>query len=111
MAQKQAIMVGVVLVFGLIASVFVYQQYAADRSAMPAAEMRVGKPSTATPRTIVPVEKTVPSSIDDISDVIVGEASADASALDAEESDELSEIEAGSESVNSLNESYDDSSF
>lgn len=111
MTQKQAIMVGTVVVLAVVASVFVYRQYAADPSAMPAGKTQADKSVTATPRTIVPVERTVPSSIDDISAAIAGEASADASALDAEEQGELSEIDAESEGVSNLSESYDDNSF
>lgn len=111
MSQKQTIMVGVVVVLAIAASAFVYRQYAVDSSDVPASKTQADKPSTATPRTIVPVERTIPSNIDDISAVIVSEAVVDTTALDAEEQGELSEIDADSESVTSLNESYDDSSF
>lgn len=104
-------MVGTVVVLAAIASVFTYRQYVGDQSGMPAPATQPGKATTASPRTIVPVERTIPSSVDDISSVIISETSADTAALDAEESGELSEIEAESESINSLNESYDDNSF
>lgn len=111
MTQKQAIMVGAVVVVAVGASIFVYQQYAEEQSVTSAPAAQTGKTTTATPRTIIPVEKTVPSSIDDISSAIVSETAVDAAALDAEANGELSEIEADSESINSLNESYDDNSF
>jgi hypothetical protein len=104
-------MVGAVVVVAVVASVSIYRQYAGERSATSVPATQTGKTVTATPRTIVPVEKVVPSSIDDISSVIVSETAADTAALDAEANGELAEIEADSESVNSLNESYDDNSF
>lgn len=58
-----------------------------------------------------PVQNPEPKSIDDITANIEAQAAADGSALDDEESGEMSDIESDSQTINDLGEAYDENSL
>lgn len=108
MTQNQTLGAVVGVAMMLIASVFVYQQYAGNQQD----SMQYGN----APKeniTALEMEKAapVPETVDDVVLSIEAESALDLSALDEEESAALSEVEADNESVINLGTSYDENSY
>lgn len=110
MTRKQ--IAGAVAVVAALGIVFVLTYRQMDSGSRETAGTRVPKTKQSTTAGSPSVQKAeIPSSIDDISRSIVDETSSDLSALDEEADGELSEIEADSQSINSLGESYDENNL
>lgn len=116
MTQKQilSVLIGVI---GLgVLSLFVYGQFVKPISTgfelSDVVSTKDGQSSPSKSEGVATAKEVViPDTIDDISASIESEADADLSALDAEESGAISDIEADSQSVNNLGTSYDENNL
>jgi len=111
MTQKQIVSVFVGVVIVILLGVFVYMQFTSDtRQAQTPNEVRLENAAVPSDSRTVKQEP-VPESIDAITESIFVESSVDTSALDAEAEGEAAEIDADNESVNNLENSYDENNL
>lgn len=109
MTQKQiaSVFVGVVVV--ILLGVFVYKQYSPNTQQQSQADTaKYGNKMTQSDAKKL---EAVPESIDGITESIFVEASADTSALDAEAEGEAAELDEDNQSVNNLENSYDENNL
>ena len=109
MTQKQIIGVIIVTIVVLAAFVIVYRQLAKPFLTL---QTPVSQSVTSTEINTQAVKSAeIPSSIDDIAKSIEDETSVDRSAMDAEETGELSDINTDSQNINDLGKSYDENNL
>lgn len=107
MTQKQ--MLGVVVGVGvvLLLCAVVYKQFTAGVQQPKTSGTMMQKTDSMMQKKTMEQKAAVPDTIDGITESIAGEADADATALDDESQGEDAELNADSDSVNSLENSYD----
>ncbi len=108
MTQKQIFGAIALLAFAALVFVLVYRQMVPLSDVSKQAQKTTVSTEKQGTDTAAKTEAPIPSNIDDIARDIQGEVSVDTSALDDEESGELQGIEEDSQSVNNLEDAYDE---
>src|SRR3989344_1829808 len=109
MTQKQMFGVAIGVFVIVFVSFFVYKQFSADTKWQTQSGSSVVTPKKTTQsETEMKQQVVVPNTIDSISQAIVEESSVDSQALDEEESGEAEEVDADADSINNLENSYDE---